>query len=64
VNQGSLPAILQSALHQDLAVSKPEEKAAILERVRSIQTREQARAYMQEVRLKIAASSKRAKKLE
>jgi phospholipase C len=64
VNQGSLPAILQSALHQDLAVSKPEEKAAILERVRAIETREQARAYMQEVRRKVASSSKRAKKLE
>jgi hypothetical protein len=64
VNQGSLPAILQSALHQDLAVSPPEQRAAILERVRSIETREQARAYMQEVRLKVAASSKRGKKLE
>jgi len=55
VNQGSLPAILQSALHQDLAVSPPEQRAAILERVRSIHTREQARAYMQEVRQKIAS---------
>jgi phospholipase C len=54
VNQGSLPAILQSALHQDLAVSSPEQRAAILERVRAIHTREQARAYMQEVRQKIA----------
>jgi|HubBroStandDraft_6_1064221.scaffolds.fasta_scaffold08440_2 phospholipase C len=63
VNQGSLPAILQSALHQDLAVSPPEQRAAILERVRSIQSREQARAYMQEVRRKIAASNKRGKKI-
>jgi phospholipase C len=64
VNQGSLPAILQSALHQDLAVSPPEQREAIFKRVSSIKTREQARAYMQEVRLKIAASSKRGKKLE
>ena len=64
VNQGSLPAILQSALHQDLAVSPTEQRAVILERVRSIQTREQARAYLQEVRLKIASSSQRGKKLE
>jgi phospholipase C len=56
VNQGSLPAILQSALHQDLAVSPPAERAAILKRVRAIHTREQARAYMQEVREKITAS--------
>jgi phospholipase C len=54
VNEGSLPAILQSALHQDLAVSPPVQRAAILERVRAIHTREQARAYMQEVRQKIA----------
>jgi phospholipase C len=64
VNQGSLPAILQSALHQDLAVSPPEQRAAILKRAGSIKTREQARAYMQEVRRKIAASGKRVKKLE
>jgi phospholipase C len=59
VNQGSLPAILQSALHQDLAVSPPEQRTAILARVSSIETREQARAYMQEVRIKIAASRKK-----
>jgi phospholipase C len=54
VNQGSLPAILQSALHQDLSVSPPVQRAEILERVRAIHTREQARAYLEEVRQKIA----------
>jgi phospholipase C len=64
VIQGSLPAILQSALHQDLAVSPPEQRAAILERVSSIETREKARAYMQEVRQEIALLKKPGNKLE
>jgi phospholipase C len=52
VNEGTLPVILQSALRQDLEMS-PEERTAILERVRSIKTREQARQYLAEVQKKI-----------
>jgi hypothetical protein len=41
VDQGTLPVILQSALRQDLEMS-PEQRTVILNRVRSIKTREQA----------------------
>ena len=52
VNQGTLPVILHSAMRQDLEIS-PEQRTAILERVRSIKTREQARQYLAEVQKKI-----------
>ena len=52
VDQGTLPVILHSALRQDLEIS-PEQRTAILERVRSIKTREKARQYLAEVQKKI-----------
>jgi phospholipase C len=52
VDQGTLPVILHSALRQDLEIS-PEQRTVILERVRSIKTREQARQYLAEVQKKI-----------
>ncbi|MGB8725615.1 MAG: alkaline phosphatase family protein [Terriglobales bacterium] len=52
VDQGTLPVILQSALRQDLEMS-PGQRTVILERVRSIKTREQARQYLAEVQKKI-----------
>jgi phospholipase C len=52
VDQGTLPVILQSALRQDLEMS-PEQRTVILNRVRSIKTREQARQYLAEVQKKI-----------
>jgi hypothetical protein len=52
VNQGTLPVILHSALRQDLEMS-PGQRAVILERVRSIRTREQARQYLAEVQKKV-----------
>jgi phospholipase C len=52
VDQGTLPVILNSALRQDLEMS-PEQRTVILERVRSIKTREQARQYLAEVQMKI-----------
>ena len=52
VNQGTLPVILHSALRQDLEMS-PELRTVILERVRSIKTREQARQYLAEVQKKV-----------
>jgi hypothetical protein len=52
VDQGTLPAILHSALRQSLEMS-PVRRTAILQRVRSIKTREQARQYSAEVQKKI-----------
>jgi phospholipase C len=52
VDQGTLPVILQSALRQDLEMS-PEQRTVILNRVRSIKRREQARQYLAEVQKKI-----------
>jgi phospholipase C len=52
VDQGTLPVILHSALRQDLEMS-PAQRAVILERVRSIKTREQARQYLAEVQKKV-----------
>jgi len=53
VNEGNLPAIVHSALSQDLAVSPPEERPAILARVDNLRTRADAQAYMAEVQEKI-----------
>ncbi len=53
VDQGTLPVILQSALRQDLEMSPPEQRTVILQRVRSIKTREQARQYLAEVQKKL-----------
>jgi len=52
VDQGTLPVILHSALRQDLEMS-PKQRTAILHRVRSIKTREQARQYLAEVQKKL-----------
>jgi phospholipase C len=52
VDQGTLPVILHSALRQDLEMS-PEQRTDVLERVRSIKTREQARQYLAQVQKKI-----------
>jgi phospholipase C len=48
VDEGTLPGILHSALHQNLEMS-PGQSAIILDRFRSIRTREQARQYLAEV---------------
>jgi phospholipase C len=52
VDQGTLPVILHSALRQDLEMS-PEQRTVILQRVRSIRTREQARQYLAKVQTKL-----------
>jgi hypothetical protein len=54
VDQGTLPAILHSALHQDIEMS-PGQRAVIVDRFRSIRTREQARQYLAEVQKKVRA---------
>jgi phospholipase C len=53
VNEGNLPAIVQSAMRQDMAVSPPEARAAIIVRVRNLRTRADAQQYMAEVQQKI-----------
>lgn len=56
VDQGNLPGILNSALHQDLQISPPAQKQAILDRFRSIKTRGQAQEYLAEVQQKVSAA--------
>jgi phospholipase C len=54
VDDGTLPGILHSAMRQDLEMS-PSRRDEILKRVDSIETREQARAYLAEVQRKLRA---------
>ena len=53
VNEGNLPAILHSAMRQDIAVSGQQAKPAIVARVQSIKTRAEAMEYMKEVQAKV-----------
>ena len=53
VNDGNLPAIVHSAMRQDMAFSPPEARPAIIARVRSLQTRADALEYLPEVQRKI-----------
>ncbi len=53
VNEGNLPAILHSAMRQDIEVSGQGAKPAIVARVRSIRTRAEAAEYMTEVQAKV-----------
>jgi phospholipase C len=53
VNEGTLPGVIHSALRQDLQMSPPSEKGAIIARVKTIKTREQARQYLAEVQRKV-----------
>jgi len=53
VNEGNLPAILASAMRRDILTAKPEQRQAIIARVKSIQTRGEARQYMKEVKEKV-----------
>jgi len=53
VNQGTLPGVIHSALRQDLELSPPAQRDAILARVSKIETREQARLYLADVQKKI-----------
>jgi phospholipase C len=53
-DDGNLPGIVQGALRQDLALSPPAERLAIIERVRSIKKRSEAIQYLNEVRMKVA----------
>ena len=50
---GNLPAFLHVAMRRDLAVSPAAQRHSILARVQAIQTRAQAKQYINEVRAKI-----------
>lgn len=53
-DEGNLAGIVQAALRQDLAVSPPAERPAIIARVRSIKKRSEAIQYLNDVRRKVA----------
>jgi phospholipase C len=53
VDQGNLPAVVHSAMQQDLSTSPPSARPAILSRVSSIRTRADAAHYMAEVQKKV-----------
>ena len=56
VNQGNLPVVVQSAMRQDIQLSPPEARAAILARVQAMQTKADAQEYLKEVQQKIRAA--------
>jgi phospholipase C len=56
VDSGNLPAFLHVAMRRDLAVSPTAQRHSILARVQAIQTRAQAKQYINEVRAKIQAA--------
>lgn len=53
IDHGNLPAVVHSAMQQDLALSPPAARQAIIARVRGLQTRADAMRYMAEVQQKI-----------
>jgi phospholipase C len=53
VNEGNLPPIVHSAMQQDLLLSPPEAREAIVARVARIRTRADAQEYMAEVQEKV-----------
>jgi hypothetical protein len=52
VNDGSLPVIIQAAMRQDLELSPPEQRNAIVAKVARLKTRSDAAAYLAEVSAK------------
>ena len=56
VDRGNLPAFLHAAMRHDLALSPPEQHAAIRARVRAVRTCGEAAEYIGEVRRKIRAA--------
>jgi hypothetical protein len=55
-NDGNVPTILYAALRSDLALSPASERNAIMARFGAIKTRADARAFVDGVREKLAAS--------
>ena len=58
VDRGNLPGFVHIAMRHDIALSPLEQKRAILRRVQAIQTRAQAKQYMDEVRAKVRAKGR------
>ena len=57
-DHGNLPAILQSAMHQDLELAggSQDQRQAVIKRVGKIQTRQDAMLYLEDVRRRVATS--------
>ena len=53
VNDGNLPAVVSSAMRQDMELFSPDARLASIARVLSLQTRADALEYMAEVQRKI-----------
>jgi phospholipase C len=60
VNEGNMPAVIHSAMAQDLELSSPEDRPAIIARVAALRTREDALRYMADVQKKIRPHRARA----
>lgn len=58
VNAGNLPAVVHSAMQQDLATSPPSERPAIVSRVRGMRTRADAAHYMADVQKKVKSAKR------
>ena len=56
VDAGSLPLLVHVAMRHDISTSPTSEKHAILARVQSIQTRQQAADYIAEIRTRVQAA--------
>jgi phospholipase C len=52
VDEGNLPAVVHAAMQQDLTI-RPDQRQAIVNRVASIKTREDARQYLAEVQERV-----------
>ncbi len=63
-DEGNLPGFLYVALKSDLAVSAPEQRPAIIARVKAIRTRADAARYLNEVQPKIRAAKTRGRKYQ
>jgi phospholipase C len=55
VDKGNLPGFLHAALRSDLALSRPDQRPAILAQFKTIKTRGQAQQYLDQVRVKVRA---------
>ena len=55
IDEGNLPGVLQSALRSQLALA-PERRDEIIARFQTLKTREDAMAYLDQVRLKVDAA--------
>ena len=59
VNDGSLPVVIHSAMRQDIELSPPEERDAIIAKVAALKTRSDAAAYLAAVSAKRSAARSR-----